>query len=241
MLLDKFRWRVEDLADRYVESSQKARAAAGLSSAAGAAPPVVQATAADGTFFDEVLLEDVPVRDGLALGCGHCFSWRTFRSLCDATLSAPLALRSPVLRCPADGCGEAIPPSLVERLLGTERASEYRAIQARCFAAANPSCRPCPEADCDQVTGGGRIHTGCRPCPEADCDQVQSVVAEAGCTTRQAAPLGTLRPSPSRPYTQVCILGRGGGGGSSGGGGHDEVECSRGHPFCFRCHRTSHR
>jgi hypothetical protein len=83
-MLERFKWQLDELASRFTESPDTVLELVGITPSLR-----VRELAASETFFDPVLLDDVPVRDGISLGCGHLFSWRTFEGLFLEAVATP--------------------------------------------------------------------------------------------------------------------------------------------------------
>jgi hypothetical protein len=196
--------------------------------------------------FCPVQLDDFPAAEMYALPCGHWASAQAWRGYLLSALDED-PVRAVLSRCLATGCREALRPSTWERFLGGAQPRDARALArfreffARSYVAGCRSIASCP-CMIMQLGGGGGGGGG------AAGDGAPAAAASSAAAGAPAA-----APAPAAP----AAAGAGAGGAAAAAAAADDapvvtyrecdqvvswpsghamdVQCGRGHVFCFSC------
>lgn len=162
-LLLHFLWNKEKLFDQYYANPETVRKAAGiehLGESAHAVKPVDCAIC----FADSV-----PPAETFGLGCRHIFCKECWSGFLSAAVSDSGA-QCIFAKCPEDGCGEVVTPSVFASMASKDIAARYERFVEQSFININRSMSWCPAPGCgNSFLAKGALKTVKCPCGMQSC------------------------------------------------------------------------
>ncbi len=142
-LLRHFKWNKERLLEAYMRNPEKTLKEIGMGSLALEVPPPSRPV----TFSCAVCLEEVPMTETFALGCGHRYCKQCWTDFLEVHVAA--GANCVYTQCMHPGCTELCHEECFQKLVRPAVVERYREFLHRSFIDHNPNVKWCPRPGCD--------------------------------------------------------------------------------------------